>query len=337
MRVLCCPDKFRGTLLAKAAADALADGVRSGGANAVSHPLSDGGEGFVLAVGPANRSTRVTGPLGDEVDAPWALRRGIAWIETAAAVGLTLVGGPDANDAVAASTTGVGELIVAAIDAGAKRVIVGMGGSATTDGGWGAIQALRPLHRLLGIELVAACDVEIRFVDAATRFAAQKGASRAQVALLERRLQRLVEVYQDEFGVDIGGIEGSGAAGGLAGGLAAVGFTLQPGFDVVAERTGWFEQLEQVDLVITGEGLFDSESLQGKVVGGVIDAARAQGVPVAAIVGDVDPDAAVPDDVTLISLTERFGEERSWQEPAALLSIVASELVSDTKSFARPS
>lgn len=323
--------------MAKAAADALADGVRSGGATAVSHPLSDGGEGFVLAAGPANRSTRVTGPLGDEVDAPWALRRGIAWIETAAAVGLTLVGGPDANDAVAASTTGVGELIVAAIDAGAKRVIVGMGGSATTDGGWGAIQALRPLHRLLGLELIAACDVEIPFVEAANRFAGQKGASRAQVALLERRLQRLVEVYDDEFGVDVGVLDGGGAAGGLAGGLAAVGFSLQPGFDVVAERTGWFEQLDKADLVITGEGLFDTESLHGKVVGGVIDAAGAQGVPVVAIVGDADPDAPVPDDVTLISLTEQFGEERSWSEPASLLRDVAAELVSGKESFARPS
>lgn len=336
MRVLCCPDKFRGTLTASAAAEALARGVRNGGAVPSTHPLSDGGEGFVAAVGPPNRSTRVTGPLGDEVDAAWALRRGVAWIETAATSGLTLVGGPEGNDAIAASTTGVGELIVAAIDAGAKRVIVGMGGSATTDGGWGAIQALHPLHRLLGIELIAACDVDIRFVDAATRFAAQKGASRAQVALLERRLRRLAEVYEDEFGVDISALDGSGAAGGLAGGLAALGFSLQPGFEVVAERTGWFEQLETADLVITGEGLFDAESLHGKVVGGVIDAAQAQGVPVAAIVGEADPSAPVPEAVTLISLTERFGDERSWSEPDTLLEMVASELVSGTKSFAAP-
>ena len=143
------------------------------------------------------------GPLGDPVSAPWRLRNGTAVIEMALASGLALVGGPDDNDPIAATTHGTGELIAAALDAGAKRIIVGMGGSATTDGGLGAVRAVWVPGRLRGVQLVAACDVRTAFVDAARVFAPQKGATPAQVALLTRRLERLVEVYRRDFGVDV--------------------------------------------------------------------------------------------------------------------------------------
>src|SRR5690606_17500378 len=147
-------------------------------------------------------------------------------IEMAEASGLLLAGGRDGNDAVAASTAGTGELIVAALDAGARRIVVGVGGSATTDGGLAALRALHPLGRLKGVELLVACDVRTTFVDAAEVFAPQKGASPAQVALLRRRLERLAQVYLDEHGVDVTELAGAGAAGGLAGGLAAAGARL---------------------------------------------------------------------------------------------------------------
>ncbi len=195
------------------------------------------------------------------------------------ASGLELVGGAEGNDPISASTTGTGELISAAVDLGATRVLVGVGGSATTDGGFGALRALYPPQRLRGVELLVACDVRTRFVDAARIFAPQKGASPAQVTLLERRLERLAQVYLEEHGVDVRELEGSGAAGGLAGGLAAVGAELVPGFELVADEVGLAERIEGADLVVTGEGFLDEQSFDGKVVGGVAELAAEVDVP----------------------------------------------------------
>src|SRR5690606_31241202 len=128
------------------------------------------------------------------------------------------------------------ELLVHALGQGARTVIVGLGGSATTDGGLGALQALPSTARLDSVELLVACDVRTRFVDAAAVFAPQKGASTAQVALLTMRLRQLVERYRDEYGVDVSAVDGAGAAGGLAGGLLAIGGVLLPGFDLVADH-----------------------------------------------------------------------------------------------------
>src|SRR5205823_1257039 len=131
---------------------------------------------------------------------------------------------------------------------------VGVGGSATTDGGLACITALEPHSRLGAVDLVVACDVTTRFIDAAEVFAPQKGATAAQVALLRRRLERLAQVYEERFGVDVRDVPGAGAAGGLAGGLAAIGARLMPGFDLVADTVGLADRLDGVDLVITGEG-----------------------------------------------------------------------------------
>lgn len=317
MRVVAAIDKFRGTLTAAEAARAVGDACFESGHDATEIPLADGGEGTLEALGGGNRVTQVTGPLGDPVRAAWQLRRDTAIIEMAAASGLGLVGGADGNDALAATTTGTGELIDAALDAGARRIIVGLGGSATTDGGLGALGAIHAPARLRRVEFLIACDVDTAFVDAARVFAPQKGASPAQVSLLTRRLEQLVQRYRTLYGVDVSQLAGAGAAGGLAGGLAALGGRLVPGFDLIADVVGLADALDDADLVITGEGLLDDQSFHGKVVGGVVRMAREAGVPVVVVCGAVDPDmdTARVAGLDVISLVEQFGEERSLHEP----------------------
>ena len=321
MRVVAAPDKLRGTATASEVAAAVSRAAAASGWRCDEVPMADGGEGTLDALGGPNRTTVVTGPLGQPVEAAWRLDGGTAVIEMARASGLDLVGGASGNDPVAASTAGTGELIVAALDAGATRVIVGVGGSASTDGGLAALRALHPLARLRGVDLIVACDVRTAFVDAAEVFAPQKGATRAQVELLRRRLERLVEVYRNEHGVDVSALDGAGAAGGLAGGLAAAGARLVPGFDLVADEVELDAHLEGADLVITAEGFLDAQSFEGKVVGGVTALARAAGVPVVAIVGEVFD--GVEDRVGAVSLVERFGE-RAWTDTVGCIEAVAA-------------
>jgi glycerate kinase len=263
----------------------------------------------------------VRGPLGGDVEAEWRMRDDAAVIEMARASGLLLAGGPEGNDPMAASTAGTGQLIAAAVTEGARRIIIGMGGSATTDGGQGCLEVLEPHARLRGVELLVACDVTTRFVDAAEVFAPQKGASPAQVALLKRRLERLAQLYEEQFGVDVREIPGGGAAGGLAGGLAALGATLVPGFDVVAEALDLVGRMEGSDLVVTGEGYLDDQSFNGKAVGGVVGLAGELGVPVLVIAGDADPGQPVP----VVSLVDRFGEERAMGDTLACVESVVAE------------
>lgn len=325
MRVVAAPDKLRGTATATEVAAAVARAASAHGWRCSEVPLADGGEGTLDALGGANRTTLVTGPLGEPVQARWRLDGRTAVIEMAHAAGLELAGGPEGNDPIAASTAGVGELIVAAIDSGATRVIVGVGGSATTDGGLAALRALHPLGRLKGVELVVACDVRTHFVDAAQVFAPQKGATPAQVELLRRRLERLAQVYRDEHGVDVTALEGSGAAGGLAGGLAAAGAHLVAGFDLIADEVDLYDHLEGADLVITAEGFLDAQSFEGKVVGGVADLAAQAGVPVVAIVGEVFD--GVEERIEVVSLVERFGAERARADTVACIEVVAGEVL----------
>lgn len=327
MRLVAAPDKFRGTARAADVAAAIGRAATAAGWACDELPLADGGEGTLEVLGGANRTTLVTGPLGDSVRAGWQLRERRAVIEMATASGLELVGGAPGNDPVAASTYGTGELISAAIDAGARRILVGVGGSATTDGGLGALRALYPLTRLRGLDVQVACDVRTGFVDAADLFAPQKGATPAQVELLRRRLQRLAQVYRDEHDVDVLSLPGAGAAGGLAGGLAAAGARLVEGFDLVAEEVGFDDVLEDADLVITGEGFLDEQSFDGKVVGGVVERAAQLGVPVLVIAGEVYDDAATR--VNAVSLVERFGETKAMNDPLACIEAVVSAQLSD--------
>jgi glycerate kinase len=255
---------------------------------------------------------------------------GTAVVEMARASGLNLAGGPEHNDPLRASTAGTGELIAAALDAGADKVIVGAGGSASTDGGLAALTALNARRRLhAGIELVVACDVETLFVDAADVFAPQKGATPAQVALLRRRLERLGQIYIRDYGVDVTELPGSGAAGGLAGGLAAAGAMLVPGFDVVADALDLPGRIAGAGLVVTGEGTVDAESFEGNPVGGVVDLATAAGVPVLVVAGDVVADELpeLPASVTVTSLVARFGRERAMVDPTGcVMEVVGSAL-----------
>lgn len=321
-----CPDKFRGSLSAPEAASALAAGLARAGFDDVREiPLADGGEGTLdalLARGGARRRTRVTGPLGEPLEAVWGvLADGTAVIEMAQASGLALLDGP--NDALRATTRGTGELIAEAIGRGSRRVVVGVGGSATTDGGLGALTALG--WSLRGVEVTVACDVTIGFVDAAVVFAPQKGATPAQVALLTRRLERLADEYLDRTGVDVRPLTGSGAAGGLAGGLAAIGAALEEGFEVVSETVGLADALDGVDMVVTGEGSVDAPSLQGKVVGGVLDLAADLGVGARAVVcGTCDPgtgeEIAVAHGRPPLALLDRAWDADDSRTRAALLA-----------------
>jgi glycerate kinase len=310
MQVLAAPDKFRGTLTAREAATAIAAGAERAGWTAAELPLADGGEGTLDVLGGGNRRTLVTGPLEEPVEAAWRLEEdGTALIEAAQACGLTLAGGAAGNDPLRATSRGVGELVAKAIADGARRVVVCVGGVASTDGGVGAVEAL---PTPLPVPLDVAFDVEARFLDAADVFAPQKGATPEQARVLRERLARL----------DVPDLPGTGAAGGLAGGLAAIGARLVPGFDLIADRLEFETHLAEADLIVTGEGLVDATSFTGKVVGRVLERAEAAGIGTLVVAGDVTRNSKID----ALSLVESYGPERALAEPAECLT----ELVETT-------
>jgi glycerate kinase len=337
---LAAPDKFRGTLTGQEAATAMATGLRTAGFGEVRIlPLADGGEGtldvLLAARGGSRRSIAVTGPLGERVDAEYGvLPDGTAVVEMARASGLSVVRGR--RDPLRASTRGTGEVHAAVIRGGASRVIVGVGGSATTDGGLAALETLG--WSLGGADVTVACDVTTSFVDAARVFGPQKGASPAQVQLLARRLVRLADEYEARTGVDVRTIEGAGAAGGLAGGLAALGARLEPGFDVVAQAAGLDAALQGAGLVVTGEGRVDASSFAGKVVGGVLEWAAEEGVAhLGLIAGQVTDDAreelGVLGPVRVLALTERVWQSgEAFARAATLVEEAAVELGRDARA-----
>jgi glycerate kinase len=338
LRAVVCPDKFKGTLGAAEAAAALAAGLARGGFEDVAQiPMADGGEGtldaLLAARGGSRRRARVTGPLGDPVDAEWGvLADGTAVSSNPLARAISTTAGR--NDALRASTRGTGELIAAARAQGCTRIVVAVGGSATTDGGLAAVEALG--WSLQGCEVTVACDVTTGFTDAAARFGPQKGASPAEVALLERRLGLVAETYRDRTGRDVTALAGAGAAGGLAGGLAAIGARIVPGFEAVAEAVGLEEQLVGADLVVTGEGRVDATSFDGKVVGGVLEWAADVGVEHAAVVaGRIDADArdrlaAMTPPPVALALVDRAFDEADSAGRAALLAEEAALEVART-------
>ncbi len=323
-RVVAAPDKFKGTVSARDVAAAIGHACWELGIECVEVPMADGGDGLLEVLGGPNRTSTVTGPLGDPVDAAWRLSKGTAVIEMARASGLALVGGAAGNDPMDATTTGTGELIDHALDAGARRIIVGLGGSATTDGGFGAIRAITAIARLKRVELLVACDVTTTFTDAARVFGPQKGASPAQVEMLTRRLERMVQMFSTDFDVDVSTIQGGGAAGGLGGALAALGGRLLPGFELVADEVDLYDHLTGADLVITGEGRLDDTSFSGKVVGGVREIAAEMGIGTLAVVGDVAVGTDVGD-LAVLSLTELVGADDALARPKQSIEHVVAQ------------
>lgn len=289
--VLIAPDSFKESLSAPEVAAAIAHGVRAEGLRAEECPVADGGEGtmnvLLAALGGAAQVAPTVDPLGRPTAAAWGLladgRTGI--VEAAQAVGLALVA-PAERDAELASSAGAGRLVVAAARSGVQRILVAVGGTASTDGGLGAVTAIEASRGLAGVELVVLCDVDIPFELAAPLFAPQKGANIDAVARLTGRLDGL----SGEWSRDPRGVRMTGAGGGLAGGLwACLGAELRPGSEYVLNALGFDERLARADAVVIGEGRLDEQSLLGKAGGAIVQRARAQGVPVHAIVGSVTP------------------------------------------------
>lgn len=337
--MLSAPDKWRGSVTSAEVSAAVGRAAARAGWYADPAPVSDGGEGFVEALGGPNRSNRVTGPLGVPVDAAWILRDEEALIEMASASGLALVGGAKGNDPRRATSRGTGELISVALDTGATRIVVGLGGSASTDGGYGCFEVLRSDSRLAHIQLIAACDVMVPFARA-LRFASQKGASTWDRLQLAARLNRVAEIYEAECGVDVRATPGAGAAGGLGGALAALGGRLVSGIQFVADVLRLEERMVRADLVVTGEGKLDAPSFDGKAVGWILDRARVAGTPVLVVVGARENSRArVIEDgaVEVVSLAERYGLPRARSNTLECIEAVVDEYLSHQAGARSPS
>jgi glycerate kinase len=257
MRAIAAPASLKGVLSAAAAAEALADGLRTGGADAVAVPVADGGDGTLDVLGGAPRQAEVTGPLGDRVHARWSLREdGTAIVESAQALGFHTV---SRLDPLRASSRGLGELIVEAVRE-AESLLVCLGGTVTVDGGAG----MREVVDELTLPTRAACDVRSPLLDAAYVFARQKGATEEQLDELAERLRGLPDV------------PGAGAAGGLGGAFAALGAELVPGAELVLDEIGFDPR--GYDLVVTGEGAVDETTWAGKAPGEVVRRCSEAGV-----------------------------------------------------------
>ena len=327
MKLVLAPDSFKESLSARQAAEAMARGIRAAlpDAEVVMLPVADGGEGtaetLVWATGGALHEATVTGPLGSAVVARygWLGDGATAVVEMAEASGLHLVP-KSRRDPLVTTTRGVGELIRAALDRGAKRLIVAIGGSATNDAGAGALQALgaglfdesgRPVgpgggslgalaridltsldRRLSGVDIRVASDVTNTLVGAegaSAVFGPQKGATPEMVRVLDASLLRFAAILRRDASIDVESLPGGGAGGGLAAALVACGGRIVPGIDVVLDALDFERRIRGATAVFTGEGRIDAQTARGKVVAGIVDRASRQGVPVVAFAGSVSP------------------------------------------------
>lgn len=332
MKIVIAPDSFKGSLSAAEVSLCIEKGIRKvfEAADIIRIPMADGGEGTVRSLvdstGGEIVRARVKGPLLKEVDAFYGILGdgATAVIEMAAASGLPLLAENERNP-MKTTTYGTGELIRHALDKGCRKIIIGIGGSATNDGGAGMIKALgarlldkhgndagwgggslgeietidlsRMDERLKECRIIAACDVDNPLVGprgASYIFGPQKGADGEMVKILDKNLEHYAEVVERTTGVSIKDFPGAGAAGGLGGGLLAfLGAELKKGIDIVMETTGFEGRIKDADLVITGEGMMDYQTQYGKTPYGVAQAARKYSIPVIAIVGSVGRDAEV--------------------------------------------
>ncbi|MDP2709896.1 MAG: glycerate kinase [Solirubrobacteraceae bacterium] len=305
-RALVAPDSFKGTFSAADVADAVARGLERGGVTADRCPVADGGEGtmsvMLAALGGRIAQASSRDPLGRPVSAQLALldEGARALVETAAASGLALLAEHE-RDPWSASTWGTGRLIGAAVEAGAREVLVAVGGSATVDGGRGALAAIEESGGLAGARITVLCDVATPWERCAEIYGPQKGADAAMVARLATRLER----FADELARDPRGVAMTGAAGGLAGGLwSALDARLVGGADHVLDAIGFDRRLREVDAVIVGEGRIDEQSAMGKVAGVIARRALAAGMPAHAIVGRNALDPAIGQAIGLRSIVE---------------------------------
>jgi glycerate kinase len=355
MRVLVAPDKFAGTLTAVEAAEAIAEGWRrrSPGDEVDLAPMSDGGPGFVdvlhAALGGELQVVTVPGPHGEPTPATLLLVGSTAYVESAQACGLHLTGGEGVE---VASTVGVGRLVASAVDAGATKVVVGLGGSGTNDGGAGLLHALGatadgrldagPLRlsditsvdlaparaRLAGVELVAASDVDSPLTGlfgATKTYGPQKGVAEGRVALLDGLLEQLAVATDRRLSLE----KGAGAAGGLGFALMLLGATREPGIDLVTGAVRLAERARAADVVLTGEGAFDFSSRSGKVPYGVAQVAAEALRPCVALAGQVlvgSREMRALGVEAAYSLVELVGEERALGEPAAALADLAERV-----------
>ena len=307
MKIVAAFDSFKGCLTARQACGAALEAVLSQHpqARTLALPLSDGGEGLVdcLRVLPGMHShrCRVRGPLGDVVEAKYLSDGGTAVIEVASACGLTLVEA-SRRDVMKADTYGVGQLIADALGGGCRRLVIGLGGTATCDGGCAMVEALRDGGvdmKALGAEVVLASDVNNPLCGpegAARVFAPQKGATAAQVEELEERLRAFARKTEEEgwASPDLARYPGAGAAGGLGYALMAyLGARMQSGIETVLSLLGFDEAIRDADLVLTGEGKSDRQTLMGKAPSGVLRHSLEAGVPVALLSGAVEDEAAL--------------------------------------------
>lgn len=370
MKVLIAPDSFKGSLSAERVCTAIAQGLRRVWPDAEIDilPMADGGEGTVDALVAATsgdyRTVTVTGPLGEPVEATFGLLGDgrTAVIEMAAASGLPLVPSQQRNP-LRTTTYGTGQLIVAALDAGVARLIVGIGGSATTDGGVGCAQALgirffdeqgsphsdglaggdltsiaridtSSVHpRLADVEILVACDVNNPLCGAngaAAIYGPQKGATPKMVEQLDQGLAHLAARIERDLGRSVGNLPGAGAAGGLGAGLVAFcGATLQPGVEIVMNQLRLAQRIAGCDLVITGEGQLDAQSVMGKTISGVGRLAHEANVPVVALVGSVGDgaDAALAVVDAYLSILDRpMTLDQAMADTGRLLTAAAANV-----------
>ncbi|HKO37940.1 MAG TPA: glycerate kinase [Solirubrobacterales bacterium] len=310
-RFLVAPDSFKGTFDAFEVAAAIAGGIEAGGGTADRCPVADGGEGtmavLLAALGGERHRAEVHDPLGRPIEASFALLADgeTAVVETAEASGLGLVAAEE-RDAERADTFGSGELIAAALASGARTVLVAVGGSATTDGGKGALAALREAGALGAVSVEVLCDVQAPYEDAAPLFAPQKGADPAAVERLSAQLEQLAS----QFPHDPRGVVMTGCAGGLSGALWAHGARLRPGAAFVLEAIGFDSRLAAADAAIGGEGRFDAQSLRGKVVGEIALRCARAGKPLHLVVGGTRHDEEPPAAVSSIARAESLEEMR---------------------------
>ena len=332
--VLVAMDKFRGSATALALGDTIARVVREHHLSVDVQPMSDGGEGFVDAFDGETVVVSVPGPLGDEVPARIRLHETpsglVGVLEVSDVVGRDLLLAPTGAQALRATSAGVGHLIAAAQLMDVAALLVGCGGTATSDGGLGCYEVLARAGGLR-VPVTAATDVTARFYGALD-FAPQKGVTSEDLSKVRAALTAARATYLREHRIDVESLDRAGAAGGIAGALAALGATLTSGFSAVSEARGLARRAKRSGLVITGEGRFDWSSLDGKVPAGVASLVVAP-TRLVVVCGSLESDAAAEfsrdhPDATLVSLVERFGRQRARRDTLACVALAVHDVLS---------